>query len=103
MSMSFMKSDDGKFIICLFIFYPIKLPHSLIPFSAVFIDHLKTVSLRPTWMYGEEDTRFFPAIMRFADKWNGQIPRIAEGGKKQMSYVGKFFLLLFAGPLKSQI
>lgn len=56
----------------------------------VFIDHLKTVSLRPTWMYGEEDERFFPTIMRFADRWNGQIPRIAEGGKKQMSYVGEF-------------
>ena len=54
-------------------------------------------------MYGEEDSRFFPAIMRFADRWNGQIPRIAEGGKKQMSYVGKFLFLSFAGPLKSQI
>lgn len=42
-------------------------------------------------MYGEQDERFFPTIMRFADKWKGQIPRIAEGGKKQMSYVGELF------------
>ncbi|KAG5677099.1 hypothetical protein PVAND_006882 [Polypedilum vanderplanki] len=50
--------------------------------------HLKTVSLRPTLMYGEEDQRFFPTIMRFADRWNGRIPRIAETGKKQITYVG---------------
>jgi hypothetical protein len=40
-------------------------------------------------MYGECDERFFPTIMRFADRWNGRIPRIAEGGKKQLTYVGK--------------
>lgn len=40
-------------------------------------------------MYGECDERFFPTIMRFADRWNGKIPRIAEGGKKQLSYVGE--------------
>lgn len=40
-------------------------------------------------MYGECDERFFPTIMRLADRWNGKIPRIAEGGKKQTTYVGK--------------
>jgi hypothetical protein len=40
-------------------------------------------------MYGECDELFFPTIMRFADRWNGKIPRIAEGGKKQLTYVGK--------------
>lgn len=52
-------------------------------------DHLNTVALRPTLMYGECDERFFPTIMRLAERWNGKIPRIAEGGKKQMSYVGE--------------
>lgn len=51
-------------------------------------DHLNTVALRPTLMYGECDERFFPTIMRLADRWKGKIPRIAEGGKKQLSYVG---------------
>ncbi|CRK96173.1 CLUMA_CG009602, isoform A [Clunio marinus] len=51
-------------------------------------DHLNTVALRPTLMYGECDERFFPTIMRLAVRWNGKIPRIAEGGKKQLSYVG---------------
>jgi hypothetical protein len=41
-------------------------------------------------MYGEGDERFFPTILKFADKWNGHIPRIAEGGKKQMTYVGEY-------------
>lgn len=47
-------------------------------------------------MYGEEDERFFPTIMRFADKWNGTIPRLAEAGKKQLSYVGEFYDHLWA-------
>lgn len=70
-----MPFNDGKFIIIFFLF----------------TDHLKTVSLRPTCMYGEEDELYFPTIMRFADKWNGVIPRMAEGGKKQLSYVGEFY------------
>jgi hypothetical protein len=41
-------------------------------------------------MYGEEDHRFFPTIMRFADRWNRRIPRVAEGGKKQTTYVGEY-------------
>lgn len=45
-------------------------------------------------MYGECDERFFPTIMRLADRWNGKIPRIAEGGKKQLSYVGESVSLL---------
>lgn len=67
-------------------------------------DHLSTVALRPTLMYGECDERFFPTIMRLADRWKGKIPRIAEGGKKQLSYVGESSLLeseklcLFAQP-----
>jgi len=40
-------------------------------------------------MYGEEDNHFFINILKFADKWNGKIPRLAEGGKKQCTYVGK--------------
>lgn len=52
-------------------------------------DHLNTVALRPTLMYGENDERgFFPAIMRLAHRLDGKIPRIAEGGKKQTTYVG---------------
>ncbi|CAO1308995.1 unnamed protein product [Diamesa hyperborea] len=51
-------------------------------------DHLKTVALRPTLMYGEEDLSFFPTIMKMADRWDGKIIRIAEGGKKQLTYVG---------------
>lgn len=43
-------------------------------------------------MYGEEDNHFFPNILKFADKWNGRIPRLAEGGKKQCTYVGKWFV-----------
>lgn len=56
----------------------------------VLSDHLHTVGLRPTLMYGESDERFFPTIMRLADRWNGKIPRIAEGGKKQLTYVGEW-------------
>lgn len=63
----------------------------------VLSDHLNAVALRPTLMYGECDERFFPTIMRLADRWNGKIPRIAEGGKKQLSYVGEL-LELFLGP-----
>lgn len=84
-----MKNDEEKFVIyatlCFF----------------VFSDHLNTVALRPTLMYGEADERFFPTIMRLADRWNGKIPRIAEGGKKQLSYVGEFRSILF-GRLLSQ-
>ena len=40
-------------------------------------------------MYGECDERFFPAIMRLAERFSGKIPRIAEGGKKQLTYVGE--------------
>lgn len=53
------------------------------------IDLLNTVALRPTLMYGECDERYFPTIMRLADRLNGTIPRIAEGGKKQLTYVGE--------------
>lgn len=40
-------------------------------------------------MYGESDERFLPTIMKLADRWNGKIPRICEGGKKQTTYVGR--------------
>lgn len=87
--------ENSSFV---FLSYPINIiPHTTLD---VFIDHLKTVSLRPTWMYGEADERFFPTIMRLADRWNGQIPRIAEGGKKQMSYVGEFLFDFSCCPLK---
>ena len=71
-----MKSDEEIFVIHFFLFN-------------VFSDHLNAVALRPTLLYGEADERFFPTIMRLADRWNGKIPRIAEGGKKQLSYVGE--------------
>lgn len=57
--------------------------------SRVVSDHLKTVALRPTLLYGECDERFFPAIMRLSIRFKGKIPRIAEGGKKQLTYVGE--------------
>jgi 3beta-hydroxy-delta5-steroid dehydrogenase / steroid delta-isomerase len=50
-------------------------------------DRLKTVALRPTLMYGEEDVRFFPALMKLGDKL-GCIPRIADDGMRQTVYVG---------------
>lgn len=59
-------------------------------FVSFFTDHLNTVSLRPTLMYGESDERFLPTIMKLADRWNGTIPRICEGGKKQTTYVGRW-------------
>lgn len=40
-------------------------------------------------MYGECDELFFPTIMRFADRWHGKVPRVAEGGRKQLTYVGE--------------
>lgn len=50
---------------------------------------MKTVALRPTLMYGEEDLGFFPTVMKLADRWDGKLVRIAEGGKKQLTYVGE--------------
>ncbi|XP_055687921.1 3 beta-hydroxysteroid dehydrogenase/Delta 5--_4-isomerase type 2 [Lutzomyia longipalpis] len=52
-------------------------------------DVLRTLSLRPTLMYGECDERFFPLLMRIGARFGGQIPRIAGvGGKQQLTYVG---------------
>jgi hypothetical protein len=56
-------------------------------------DHLKTVALRPTLVYGEQDLRFFPALMKLGDKLRF-IPRIADYGLKQTSYVGELLLLI---------
>lgn len=84
-----MKSDDKRFVIYDFVFCFIRL-------LLVISGHLNTVALRPTLFYGECDERFFPAIMRLADRWKGKIPRIAEGGKKQVTYVGEFAVHLRA-------
>lgn len=87
-NVAFMTWNPSFVFFSLTLHSPIDCRHNALH---IFSDHLKTVSLRPTWMYGEEDERFFPTIMRFADKWNGMIPRMAEGGKKQLCYVGEFY------------
>lgn len=51
---------------------------------------LRTVSLRPTLLYGEEDYRFIPSIMKLADQYEGYIIQLAGlGGKQQLTYAGK--------------
>lgn len=51
--------------------------------------NLKTVVLRPTVMYGEEDHRYFPTLIKIGERFNGDIPKIAGvGGKPQISYAG---------------
>lgn len=51
--------------------------------------HLKTIALRPPTYYGEEDTKFFPNLLKLGKRFNWQIPRLAgAGGKHQMVYAG---------------
>lgn len=41
-------------------------------------------------MYGEEDQKFMPPIMKVAHNFNQQIPKLfGQGGKHQITYVGK--------------
>ncbi|XP_075217878.1 3 beta-hydroxysteroid dehydrogenase/Delta 5--_4-isomerase type 1 [Lycorma delicatula] len=50
---------------------------------------LRTVALRPTLMYGEEDFRMMPFIMKVANNFEGSIFRLAGlGGKHQLTYAG---------------
>lgn len=52
---------------------------------------LATVALRPTVMYGEEDQRFVPGVMRLAHCFDQRIPMVAgAGGKQQLTYAGKW-------------
>lgn len=40
-------------------------------------------------MYGEEDPRFVPTLMRVAHRFDQRIPMIAStGGKQQLTYAG---------------
>ncbi|KAG4073766.1 hypothetical protein HA402_000990 [Bradysia odoriphaga] len=53
------------------------------------VDEMLTVALRPTMMYGEEDYKFMPTIMKVAHNFNQQIPKLfGQGGKHQITYVG---------------
>lgn len=59
-------------------------------YSANFSDELLTVALRPTMMYGEEDYKFMPTIIKVAHNFNQQIPKLfGQGGKHQITYVGE--------------
>ncbi|XP_066995623.2 3 beta-hydroxysteroid dehydrogenase/Delta 5--_4-isomerase type 1 isoform X2 [Anabrus simplex] len=51
--------------------------------------HLRTVALRPTLLYGEQDPRLIPALIRFAEANAGRLIKFAgAGGKQQVTYVG---------------
>lgn len=53
---------------------------------------LVTVALRPTVMYGEQDHRFVPGIMKLAHRFDQRIPKLAgAGGKQQLTYVGMYW------------
>ncbi|XP_077291622.1 3 beta-hydroxysteroid dehydrogenase/Delta 5--_4-isomerase type 2 [Arctopsyche grandis] len=50
---------------------------------------LKTVALRPSFIYGEEDPRFMTSIINVAQKMGGRVPKLAgAGGKQQVVYAG---------------
>ncbi|XP_054275937.1 3 beta-hydroxysteroid dehydrogenase type 7 [Macrosteles quadrilineatus] len=50
---------------------------------------LRTVALRPTPLYGEEDRGLLPRLMSVADQLEGTFPRISgPGGKHQLTYAG---------------
>ncbi|XP_063975948.1 3 beta-hydroxysteroid dehydrogenase/Delta 5--_4-isomerase type 1 [Diachasmimorpha longicaudata] len=52
-------------------------------------DKLKTVSIRPTLLYGEGDTKFISRILKYGKLCGNSLPRLAgKGGKQQMTYVG---------------
>lgn len=54
-----------------------------------FAGSLRTLSLRPTVLYGEGDERFVPTLLKVGHKFNGIIPKLCGvGGKQQISYVG---------------
>lgn len=58
-----------------------------------FADELLTVALRPTFLYGEEDPLFLTSIIKVAHQHKNQVPKIAgQGGKQQLTYVGKGIL-----------
>lgn len=51
-------------------------------------DTLSTTALRIALVYGEED-KCITKIIRFTEKWGGNIPRFAsDGGKHQLIYAG---------------
>ncbi|XP_073984094.1 3 beta-hydroxysteroid dehydrogenase/Delta 5--_4-isomerase type 3 isoform X2 [Rhodnius prolixus] len=50
---------------------------------------LRTIALRPTFMYGEEDTTLIPTIIKFSIKLNNKICRFGgSGGRHQFVYAG---------------
>lgn len=54
---------------------------------------LLTTAIRPPIIYGEEDSWYFPSLIKISEKFNGRIPRIAgAGGKHQIVYAGNYFL-----------
>lgn len=54
---------------------------------------LLTTAIRPPIIYGEEDSWYFPSLIKISEKFNGKIPRIAgAGGKHQTVYAGNYFL-----------
>lgn len=62
----------------------------LIIYTYLLGDILRTVSLRPTLLFGEEDRGFIPMLMKIADFFECSFPRISgPGGKHQLCYAGK--------------
>ncbi|XP_011299580.1 3 beta-hydroxysteroid dehydrogenase/Delta 5--_4-isomerase type 1 [Fopius arisanus] len=52
-------------------------------------EKLKTVSIRPTILYGDGDTTFISRILKYGKSRGNILPRIGgKGGKQQMTYVG---------------
>ncbi|XP_015114386.1 3 beta-hydroxysteroid dehydrogenase/Delta 5--_4-isomerase type 1 [Diachasma alloeum] len=52
-------------------------------------EKLKTVSIRPTLLYGEGDTKFISRVLKYGKSRGNILPRLAgKGGKQQMTYVG---------------
>lgn len=58
-------------------------------------DKLRTISIRPTLIYGEEDSGFICTLMNLADSYEGQLIQVAgSGGKHQVCYAGKTSLYI---------
>nr|CAD7571432.1 unnamed protein product [Timema californicum] len=51
--------------------------------------YLRTIALRPTLLYGEQDCRLVTPLLKMARLQNGRLVRFAgPGGKQQITYVG---------------
>lgn len=72
------------------------LQYRIIPMKYFILENgktLKTVALRPSFIYGEEDPRFMTSIINVAQKMGGRVPKLAgAGGKQQVVYAGLYYI-----------